>query len=159
MSTDNTVTLIAAGLAFLASIIAIVISGYNARFTRFTSERWWERKAEAYNRIIGSLSDLVYYYQQIYNAEFESTEFSEERKQELDDHWKKGYLEVRKATNVGAFMISPEAEEILKQFWEEPTENPHPDDWFSHLEINYATAELCLKRLVICAKKDLYVRK
>jgi hypothetical protein len=159
MSTDNVVTLIAAGLAFFASIIAIIISAYNARFTRFTSERWWERKAEAYNRIIGALSDLIYYYQQRYDAEFEPTELSEEKKQELADHWKKGFLEVRKATYVGTFMISPEAEAVLQQFWEEPAEKPHPDDWFSHLEIDYTKAETCLKRLVVCAKKDLYIRK
>jgi ABC-type arginine transport system permease subunit len=60
MSTDNLITLITAGLAFLASVIAIIVSVYNARFARFASEKWWERKAEAYTRIIDALSDLVY---------------------------------------------------------------------------------------------------
>jgi ABC-type Fe3+ transport system permease subunit len=46
MPTESVVTLIAAGLAFLASVIAVVVSAYNARFARFALERWWERKAE-----------------------------------------------------------------------------------------------------------------
>ncbi len=124
MLTDSIVTLIAAGLAFLASLIAVVVSAYNARFTRFASERWWEHKAEAYTRIIDALSDLVYYYhsdlvdyyQQSYNFEIEAREFSEEMKREINERWEKGIFEVRKATNVGAFLISPEAENALKQY-------------------------------------------
>jgi hypothetical protein len=40
MPTESVVTLIAAGLAFLAPVIAVVVSAYNARFARFASERW-----------------------------------------------------------------------------------------------------------------------
>jgi hypothetical protein len=58
---SETVTLIAASLAFAASIIATVVSIYNARLRRFVSERWWERKADAYTRIVESLSALVDY--------------------------------------------------------------------------------------------------
>lgn len=157
MSTDNTVTLIASGFAFLASLIAIVISAYNARFTRFTSEKWWERKVEAYNLIVGALSDLVYYYQQIYNAELEARDLSEDKKQEINDHWKRGNIEIRKATNVGAFMISREAEEVLKKYWQEPKTKIDPNDWFTRLEYDYTSAETCLMQLVTCAKKDLGV--
>jgi len=158
MSTDNIITLIAAGLAFFASLIAVAVSAYNARFVRFTSEKWWERKTEAYVRIIEALSDLVYYYQQTYDAEFDARQLPKERQREIEAHWKKGYLEIRKATNVGAFLISPEAEKALEEYWERPKGNVHPADWFGHLEIDCTSAEKCLKELVICAKKDLRVR-
>lgn len=157
MSIDNLVALIASGLAFLASIIAIVVSAYNARFARFTSEKWWGRKEEAYTQIIGALSDLVYYYQQIYDAEIQARELSKERRNEIDEYWKRGHLQIRKATNVGAFLISPEAEEVLKEYWKEPPTEIDPDDWFGQLEHEYNTAETCLKKLIICAKKDLKV--
>jgi ABC-type arginine transport system permease subunit len=77
MPSDNIVTLVASGLAFLASIIAVIVSAYNARFARFASEKWWERKAEAYTRIIGALSDLVYYYGRIYDAETQARDLSD----------------------------------------------------------------------------------
>ena len=155
MSADEIVALATSGLAFLASIIAVIVSAYNARFARFASEKWWERKAEAYTRISGALSDLVYYYGQTYETQFSN--LSEERQREIDEHWRKGHLEVRKATDIGAFAISREAEEALKEYWKRPAENIHPEDWSAHLEIDYMSAEKCLKKLVACARKDLRV--
>jgi len=157
MSTDYLVALITSGFAFLASVIAVVVSAYNARFARFASEKWWERKAEAYTRIIEALSDLVYYYQQTYDAEFEARGLSEEKRREIEKHWKRGHLEVEKATSVGAFMISLEAEQALKEYSERPRGNVHPDDWFGMLELDYTSTGQCLKKLVTCAKNDLHV--
>jgi hypothetical protein len=156
MSADGIVALATSGLAFLASIIAVIVSAYNARFARFASEKWWERKAEAYTRIIGALSDLVYYYGRVYDAEIQGRDLPEERRHEIGEHWKKGYLEVRKATDIGAFMISREAEEALKEYWKRP-KGTLPEDWFAGLETDYMSAEKCLKKLVACAKKDLRV--
>jgi len=159
MSDDSIIPLITAGLAFIASVIAVVVSAYNARFSRFASERWWERKAEAYVQIINALSDLVFYYEQTYNAEFEGRELSDARKEEINRDWQRGFLQVKKASNIGAFMISKKAEDALKQYWGEPTERHDPGDWFWHLEYNYSKADECLKQMVICAKADLQVEK
>ncbi len=155
MLTDNSIILITAGLAFLASLISVVVSLYNARFARFASERWWERKLEAYTRIIDALSDLFYYYQQTYGADIEGEELSKERKREIHEHWKRGNLAVRKATNVGAFLISSEAEDALEQYWQQPKEKHDPGDWIWQLDQNYTRAQTCLKQLVNCAKHDL----
>jgi hypothetical protein len=100
---------------------------------------------------------LVYYYEQTYNAEIEASELSDERKTEIGEHWRRGNLEVKKATNIGAFMISLEAENALKQYWEESKEEHDPGDWVWHLEHDYVSAEKCLKQLVACAKSDLLV--
>jgi len=155
MTTDNLIALVTAGLAFLASIFAIAVSAYNARFARFASERWWERKAEAYTRIIDALSDLVYYYQKTYEAEIEGINLSEPRRQEIHEYWKRGNIEVRKATNIGAFLISSEAENALKQYWKQPEEKHDPGDWTWQLDHDYTVAETCLKQLVNCARRDL----
>jgi hypothetical protein len=48
MEVNHVITLIAAGLAFVASVVATVVSIYNARFGRYVRERWWEQKAEGY---------------------------------------------------------------------------------------------------------------
>jgi len=154
MSTDNIVALIASGLAFLASIIAVVVSIYNARFARFTLEKWWERKAGAYSRIIEALSDLCYYHQRFRDAAYEARELSEEEKLEVKRYWERGRLEVVKAANVGAFMISPVAEEALKEYLERKIST---EDWFERLDFDYTSTERCLKRIVACAKEDLQV--
>jgi hypothetical protein len=159
MSTENLITLITAGLAFLASIIAIIVSAYNARFVRFASEKWWERKAEAYTHIIDALSDMVYYNKVTYKAEIEGAQINKTRKMEIQDQWKQGNLAVRKATNIGAFLISPEAENALKQYWNQSEEQHDPGDWMWELEHDYSSAKKCLEEIVQCAKNDLGLKR
>lgn len=157
MSNDTIIALITSSLAFFASIISIGISAYQARFARFSSEKWWERKIEAYTKIIEALSDLVYYYEQIYDSELIGHAITDEKKREIDEHWKRGFLEMKKSTNVGAFLISPQAETSLQRFWTDSDQSIDPNNWFAQLDYNYSKAQTCLKELVILAKKDLRV--
>lgn len=157
LSQESVITLIAAVLAFGASVIAIVASSYHARFRRFAMERWWERKADAYTQIIEALADLVNYYRQFYDAELEARELSEKRVEEITQRWKEGYGVVMKATDTGAFLISAEAEASLRRFREGPQEKPHRDDWFQRFENNYILARQCLDELVKCSKTDLLI--
>lgn len=154
MSSENIVILIAAILAFIASLIAI----YNSRFRRFAQERWWERKAEAYTRIIEALSDLVDYYRQMCDEEINPRRtINAKTRQEMLERSKRGHREVTKAADIGAFLISPEAETALRRFREGPEEKPDPQDWYSIFENEYSRADRCLKELVECAKEDLRV--
>ncbi len=106
MSAENVVTLIAAILAFIASLIAI----YNTNFKRFTSERWWERKAKAYEDIVVALSDLVHYYRTLLDEELQiKRSKSKEEMKEINKHVDEGFNIIRRATDMGAFIISPEA--------------------------------------------------
>lgn len=157
MTTENLFTLVASALAFLASLLATVVSVYNARFARFARQRWWDRKVDAYSRIIEALSSLVYYYEVIYDAELEHQTLSEERKTEIDDHWKRGYAEVKKATATGAFLVSAEAEAALQKMWKEKGKGVHPNDWFSLIESDYVATRDCLRGVADAAKKDLEV--
>jgi len=157
VTTPNSITLIAAILAFVAALIAAVVSVYNARFRRFARERWWERKVEAYSGIIEALSDLVYYYEEHYDAEIEGQTLSDEHRKEIAEHWQKGYAKVKRVTAIGAFLISPDAETALQQMWKEKGKGVHPNDWFGLLESDYVAARGCLQSIVAAAKKDLKV--
>ena len=158
MTTDQIITLSAAGLAFVASVIAALVSIYNSRFRRFAKERWWERKVEAYTRIIDALSGLVYYYEEHYDAAIEHREISESRREEIDEHWSNGYIEVKRASTVGAFLISTDATSALHAFWKAKSEDFHPNDWFSDLDASYAAAQKCLDAMVKAAKGDLGIK-
>ena len=157
MTAPHAITLAAAILAFVASLIAAAVSVYNARFRRFARERWWERKADAYSRIIEALAALVFYYEEHYDAVLEHHTFSEERRKEIADHWTRGYTEVKKATTIGAFLISADAEAALQKMWKEKGKGVDPSDWFSLVESDYVTARDCLRSLVEAARKDLRV--
>jgi hypothetical protein len=157
MTTENLITFGAAILAFLASVIAAVVSIYNARFTRFAKERWWERKADAYARIIDALSSLTYYYEEHLDAVIEGRDVPESRRTEIGKHWNHGYGEVKRATAAGAFLISGDAEESLTAFWKEKDKGVDPDDWFGMIESHYGAARSSLRSIVAAAKKDLAV--
>jgi len=59
MSGQNIVTLIAAILAFMASLVAI----YNTNFKRFASERIYERQLEVFSKLYKALHDVMDYSQ------------------------------------------------------------------------------------------------
>jgi len=155
MTTGNLITLVAAVLAFIASVIAASVTLYNARFRRFARERWWDRRVDAYTKIIDALSSLVYYYEEHYEAESERRGLSAEYKQELQEHWRKGYAEVKRATAVGSFLISPEAAAALEKMWRDKGKDVHPDDWFAVMESDYKAASDALTAFVTAAKRDL----
>ena len=157
MTTEHLLTLSAAILAFIASVIAAAVSVYNARFRRFARERWWERQVEAYNRIIDALSALVYYYEEHYDAEIEARDLTDSHKKEIAEHWRKGYAEVKRATAVGAFLISAEAEAALQKMWKEKGKGVDANDWFGLIESNYVAARDCLRAVVEAARRDLRV--
>ena len=157
MNGQETATLIAALLAFGASTISATVLLYSSRFSRFAHERWWERKADAYNRIVEALSEMVEYYRITYLVEVEGSRISARRKKVIATRWRRGWEEVRKATNIGAFLISEEASLALHGLWQHAETYAHPDDWFARIENDFVSAQQCLATLVVSAKKDLKI--
>jgi hypothetical protein len=143
-------------VAFLISILTSWATVYFA-LKQFYSERWWDRKNEAYTNIINALSDLVSSYEAYYDEGLGVTKLSDERRQEINELSKKGHATLKRATNIGAFVISKNAELALKKYWREPEEKHDPNDWFWVIEHDYEKAEIALKELVECARKDLRV--
>jgi hypothetical protein len=143
MSSENVITLVAAILALFASLIAI----YNTNFKRFARERWWERKAKAYEDVVVSLSDLIHYYRTLMDQELQLRSPSKGKMEEIG----------KRQQDMGAFMISVEASAILHAFWKEPNKNIDPQDWYSRFEANFVQADNCLNKITTCAKRDLHL--
>ena len=61
----------------------------------------------------------------------------------------------KKASTIGAFMISKEADESLRHYWELHKQKNDPNDWYTRLEYEYINAEKCLNEIVNYSKKDL----
>jgi hypothetical protein len=154
MSTEISITLTAAILAFITSIIGIIVSGYNARFRRYALEKWWEKKYDAYSNIIDALSDMVEYYRRSITAEEEGYTISDTVRVSLQDRWLNAIHKVNKATSMGAFLISTEAEDTLRQFRKD-FDNVNPRNWFEDYSNQWDLADKCLKELTIIARKDL----
>ncbi len=155
MSTEQTITIVAATLAFIASVIATLVVAYNARLATFTQQKWWERKADAYSRIVEALAEMVCYHEEHLTAYEEGRNVREAMKTEIEEHWRHSYAELKKASAVGAFLISSSAETALRQMWQDKGKGIDSNDWYGLLESDYVAARDCLKSIVAEAKEDL----
>ena len=142
-----------------ALIIAIATAFLTVRLAlrRFHSERWWERKVEAYTRIIEALHDLIEYSSANAEEELGNIKYTEEYSKQLWDNYRAASADLRKATGVGAYIISDEVAELLdlldarpKLKWEENA------PWDIYYEQFYAYKE-ALAQIRLLAKKDLRV--
>jgi glutaredoxin 2 len=118
-------------------------------------KRWWELRVAAYQSAIESLSDLVYYYNNHWNAEIEQRDMTPEVQERLREIWDTSVQKVRRLADSGAFLFSDEANAALKEFMKEE----NYDSFFESVDGYLAKAKTCLSSLVSCSKKDLRLRQ
>lgn len=116
--------------------------------------KWWELRIAAYQGAIEALSDLVYYYDQHYNAAVEYRDLSCESEERLRKYWEQAFPRVRKSADSGAFLFSDEANAALREFMKD-----EKTEWYiEHLDTSLAKARKCLDQLVECSKVDLKLK-
>jgi hypothetical protein len=113
--------------------------------------KWWELRVTAYQNLIESLSDLVYYYETHFTALIEDRQLSEVQQKKLQEYWELSFPKVRKFADTGAFLFSTSVNEELAKF----IETQYDDTYFEHLDNRLAKAKSCLNLLVESSKKDL----
>ena len=107
-------------LQFLIPIISgVIISIITALLTvhlslrRFYSEKWWERKAEAYSNIVEALYVVRMNQQAVLTALESGQEFPDEEYDILAKRARSAQSEIVKVTSIGAFIISQDASDAL----------------------------------------------
>lgn len=147
--------------AAVSTLVGIVIAAVSAWITvqlslkRFRSERWWDRKVEAYERIIEALHHSKAFSDAHLNAKYEGRKLPEEYDKDLRVRSSQAHVEIEKATDIGAFLLSDEAHERLKKYREEAKEASKTPHWEEYLEGDLMATESCLADLIKIAKKDL----
>ncbi|MBA4016211.1 MAG: hypothetical protein C0483_03380 [Pirellula sp.] len=148
-------TTFTAWIALIAALIAAGVTIFNSRLTRFTREKVWERKADAYEAVIGVLAEVIY------DAERESRLIelasTEETARTLNDLRLKNLdagIAIRKAAASGGFLISEDAADALYRLLHE-TDGDDPASRSSWLLSHLLGARSCLRRVVFEANKDL----
>jgi hypothetical protein len=142
---------------FTGIVIAAVSSWITVQLSlkRFRSERWWERKAQAYEKIIGALHDSKAFADKHLEAEYSGRKIAEEKDKELRARSKVAHEEIEKAIDTGSFLLSDEALSRLKQYQKDMEKASDTQMWFEYLEGDLAATSNCLKDLIQIAKKDL----
>lgn len=149
-------------LKALPGIVSAIIASYlaaNWSLRKFYSEKWWERKERAYTEIIDALYDLLQYCEIQKEDYGRGTGYSDVTVKELEERYSQAFWKIKKATDIGAFVVSSEAESILKELRDRPqlkwNENA-PCDIF---EQDYKYYNDALRRIVEIARSDLKASK
>lgn len=144
--------------SIIAAVISAIIAAYlssRLALRKFYSEKWWERKERAYVEIIDAFYDLIQYCEIQKNDYGQGTGFDEAKEREFRDRYNHAHWKIKRATDVGAFVVSLEAEIALKELRDRPRlaweENPRWDIY----EQDYKYYRETLDKIVRIAKRDL----
>lgn len=149
---------------FLKILSGVAIAGLSSWFTvhlslkRFRTEKWWEKKSEAYSNLLGTIHDAKAFAEENLEAMQRSRELSEEEDRELRSKSKKAESEIYRAMDVGAFYLSQQAIDCLKQYKKESSEASVDNDWVLYLVNDLDATDKCLKAMIDIARNDLQVK-
>lgn len=108
----------------LVAVLTAVIT-VRPSFRRFQDERWWDRKADAYSRIIESLHHIVALNSLDYSEFFGEATGDEEHREKIRESYSKAISDLELATGVGAYAISDDAAKVLADLSARPKhDNP-----------------------------------
>lgn len=140
---------IAVGGAFLAAYIAT---------RRFRSEKWWERKANAYSELVEALHHMKWYPSEYLDAAIESRQIA---KEDTDEYWKK-YKEARRnvwrIADASSFLVSPKVHEAVIEMEKKLGQARNAESGFDHADQEYAAIQKCLEEIKVLARKELGVK-
>ncbi len=144
-----------------ALVPALIVSMLTAYVTvklatkQFYSQKWWEKKAESYSRIIEELSYQQYYYGVLFDESIGAKNLDEDEFNSLKENYKSSKQLIMKAYASGAYIISEKTIKSLKDFVKEIEK----EEYDCHFSVNYdrwygATKE-CISVIREEAKKEL----
>ncbi len=122
---------------------------------RFRSEKWWERKAEAYSAIIEALHHMKRFADEALDDQLGGRKFPEERRKQLFGKSNEAYDELRKQIDIGSFVLSKDAVEELASFEKAHTKAKDTDSYFDFLDDKLLALNTTLQKMREIGKKDL----
>ena len=140
-------------------VTAAFASWITVRFAlkRFISEKWWEKKAEAYDAILESL----HYMKRTFGKDLDNfqkeREVAADRDKEGERKYREAYDELKKRIDIGQFVLSDNAVTVLSVFQKDYRKagDDHPHDLFTYLDDSLGALDRALKQMRVIAKADL----
>lgn len=122
---------------------------------KFSSERWWEKKVEAYERVIDAFHKSKKFDSEHMRAEELDITFDDARKAELNISAKDSRDEILRASDVGGFILSKAALAILARYERETEEMERQDTWYEHLNLSWTITSKHMQEFIAEAHRDL----
>jgi len=146
-------------------IPALVVSVTTAIITvrlslkQFHSQRWWEKRAEAYSKIMEQLSYLVYYHQEWIDEDLGLSKMSGDKKQELWERYSKIKEELTRVAAMGSYIVSENTSAAVEDLLKEFSRTDSEPDFGNMLGNRYTSVQKCIGIVRDDAKNSLGVTK
>ena len=137
--------------------IAVVSSYLTSIWTmkKFYTEKWWDRKEQAYTEIINALYDMVQFYK-VFKDDYGQNDFiSEDRSTELRKCHFAGIKKLYRATDLASIYVSDDAVKVLINLREKKSLDYYSNPLWEIYEDEYQAHNQTLDKLLKIAKKDL----
>ncbi|OGP55150.1 MAG: hypothetical protein A2Y65_11140 [Deltaproteobacteria bacterium RBG_13_52_11] len=144
--------------AFIPALIVSIITAYvtvKLSMKQFYSERWWEKKAEAYSHIIEHLSYLQYYFGEWFSEGLHEKELTEKHKEKLSEGYRQARESIIKAAAIGAYIVSDDTATVLAKLLRELEKEDPRGDWVGDIDGCYGSVKECITKIREYAKVDL----
>lgn len=137
--------------------IALLTSWLTVKFAlrRFQSEKWFEKRVDAYTKVIEALHFMKHCTERQLQAEERGNRLPKETEDELVKAYLKGRADLRRLTDMGALLFSPQAVAVLDVLNEELMSASHVTTLWENLDEESAAISKALSELRPIAKKDL----
>lgn len=138
-------------------VIAVVSSYLTSRWTmkKFYTEKWWDRKEQAYTEIINALYDMVQFYK-VFKDDYGQHDFiSEDRSTELRQRHFSGLKKLYRATDLASIYVSDDAVKVLVDLRQKKSLDYYSNPLWEIYEDEYHAHKQTLDKLLKVAKKDL----
>lgn len=145
-------------LNLLAGIpVALLTSWLTVKFAlrRFQSEKWFERRVDAYTKVIEALHFMSRCVEAQLRAAMRNAELSNEIEEEFIASYRKGLADLRRLTDMGSLIFSQEAIVVLNALNTELQAASDAYTWWEHLDAEGAAISKCIIELRKIAKRDL----
>ena len=122
---------------------------------RFYTEWWWERKADAYSRIVEALHYAMEDRSEQSHESMTQQHIPEEREKRLSEDYARASRELNKATGIGAFIISDEVADALAKLQNRRRLDPKDCPWFEICNDEFGAYKKTLAEVKKLARKEL----
>lgn len=142
-------------------ITGLVIAGATSWATvqlalrRFYRERWWERRMDAYTKVIEALHNMKRDLTVNYRALTESHTLAKEFEERFAKRHSDAFDDIARLADVGVLLFSPQAVALLNTMLKETAEAGEIGDYFSYLDGSLPAVEKCLEQFREITRRDL----
>lgn len=138
-------------------VTALLASYLAARWSlrRFCAERWWERKEHAYREIIDALHTMCRYFEDRGLEELAPERPSHIYAEERLEKYREADGMIRRAEDLGSFVISSEAAKVLEDLRKRPKLNWDENPPWEVYENDFEHHSAALTKIKEIAIRDL----